>query len=108
MASSSQLELPSYILGVLTAGGGIMGYARSRSVPSIVAGCGVGALYLLGGYRIQNREPYGVELSLLASAVLGGSAFPRAIRLRKPVPILLSVLSAFGLFTFGNAFRKTV
>ena len=63
---------------------------------------------LLGGYRIQNRQPYGVELSLLASVVLGGSAFPRAIRSRKPVPILLSVLSAFGLFTFGNAFRKTL
>lgn len=60
----------------------------------------------LGGYRIQNRQPYGVELSLLASVVLGGSAIPRAIRLRKPVPVLLSVLSAFGLFTFGKAYRQ--
>ncbi|KAF3344989.1 Cytochrome [Verticillium dahliae VDG2] len=83
-----------------------MGYVKTRSVPSIVAGVTVGLLYGLGGYRIQGREPYGVELSLLASAVLGGSAIPRAIRLRKPVPILLSVLSLFGLFTFGDAFRR--
>lgn len=62
----------------------------------------------LGGYRIQNRQPYGVELSLLASIVLGGSSIPRAIRLRKPVPIVLSILSAFGLFTFGNAVRQSM
>jgi uncharacterized membrane protein (UPF0136 family) len=55
---------------------------------------------------MQNGQPYGVELSLLASAVLGGSSIPRAIRLQKPVPILLSVLSVFGLITFGDAFRR--
>ncbi|GJN77705.1 hypothetical protein PLIIFM63780_001198 [Purpureocillium lilacinum] len=83
-----------------------MGYVRTRSVPSLVAGSAVGILYGIGGYRLQNREPYGIELSLLASIILGGSAIPRAIRLRKPVPILLSVLSAFGLFTFGSAYRQ--
>ncbi|KAF6810333.1 upf0136 domain protein [Colletotrichum sojae] len=106
--ASKDLQIPSYALAVLTAGGGIAGYARTRSVPSIVAGCAVGILYALGGYRIQSSEPYGVELSLLASAVLGGSAIPRAIRLRKPVPMLLSVLSLFGLFTFGNEFRQSL
>ncbi|KAF4989015.1 hypothetical protein FDECE_14838 [Fusarium decemcellulare] len=102
------LELQAYILGAVTAGGGIMGYARTRSVPSIVAGCAVGLLCVdgLGGYRIQNEQSYGVELGLLASIVLGGSAFPRAIRLRKPVPILLSIISAFGLLTFGTALRR--
>jgi hypothetical protein len=38
------LELPAYIMGAVVAGGGIMGYAKSRSVPSIVAGCTVGLL----------------------------------------------------------------
>ncbi|KAH7188659.1 transmembrane proteins 14C-domain-containing protein [Fusarium flagelliforme] len=102
------LELPAYIMGAVVAGGGIMGYAKSGSIPSIVAGCTVGLLYALGGYRIQNEEPYGVELGLLASIILGGSAFPRALRLRKPVPILLSVISAFGLYTFGTAFQRKV
>ncbi|KAF5000653.1 UPF0136 domain-containing protein [Fusarium heterosporum] len=102
------LELPAYILGAITAGGGIMGYARSGSIPSIVAGCAVGLLYALGGYRIQNNQPYGVELGLLASIVLGGSAFPRALRLRKPVPIMLSVISAFGLYTYGTALQRKV
>lgn len=105
-ASPDALSTISYVIAVLTAGGGIMGYAKTRSVPSIVAGCTVGLLYGLGGYRIQNREPYGVELSLLASVVLGASSIPRAIRLQKPVPILLSVLSTFGILTYGSAFRS--
>jgi uncharacterized membrane protein (UPF0136 family) len=62
----------------------------------------------LGGYRQQTRQPYGVELALLASIILGGSSIPRAIRLRKPVPTVLSLISVFGLYTFGNAFRKTL
>lgn len=62
----------------------------------------------LGGYRIQNKQPYGIELCLLASVVLGGSSIPRAIKLRKPVPMALSVLSILGMVTFGNAFRKTL
>ncbi|KAM0329812.1 hypothetical protein ACHAQA_003976 [Verticillium albo-atrum] len=108
MAATRDLATPSYILGALTAGGGIMGYAKTGSLPSIIAGVTVGLLYGLGAYRIQNRQPYGIELSLLASAILGGSAIPRAIRLRKPVPILLSVLSIFGLVTFGSAFRRSL
>ncbi|KAI0107494.1 transmembrane proteins 14C-domain-containing protein [Nemania sp. FL0031] len=102
------LENIAYILGALTAGGGTMGYVRTGSVPSIAAGVTVGLLYGLGGYRMQTRQPYGVELALLASIILGGSSIPRAIRLRKPVPTVLSLISVFGLYTFGNAFRKTL
>lgn len=60
----------------------------------------------IGGYRIQNNLPYGIETCLLASVVLGGASIPRAIRLAKPVPIALSVLATYGLLTYGNAFRR--
>ena len=36
----------AYILAGLTAGGGTIGFLRAGSVPSMVAGCGVGALYV--------------------------------------------------------------
>jgi len=101
-------ELPAFILGALTAGGGITGYARTGSVPSIVAGVTVGILYGLGGYRIQKGQTYGIELALLASIVLAGSSIPRALRSKKPLPLALSVLALYGLFTYGNAYRRTV
>lgn len=61
---------------------------------------------MLGGYRINNRAPYGVELALLASIVLAGSSIPRAIKSGKPLPIGLSILATFGLWTFGNAYAN--
>ncbi|CAK7245095.1 MAG: hypothetical protein STHCBS139747_006662 [Sporothrix thermara] len=100
------LDVQSYILAALTATGGVIGFARTGSVPSIAAGLAVGVLYGLGGFRQQNRQPYGVELSLLASLVLGGASIPRAIRLRKPVPIMLSVIATYGLIKFGGAYIR--
>jgi hypothetical protein len=38
------IEVPAFILGALTAGGGITGYIRTGSIPSVTAGVTVGAL----------------------------------------------------------------
>lgn len=100
------LDTQSFILAALTATGGIIGYARTGSVPSVAAGLAVGLLYGIGGYRQQNRQPYGIELSLLASVILGGASIPRAIRLRKPVPVMLSLIATYGLYKFGSAYIK--
>ncbi|KAJ4345505.1 uncharacterized protein N0V89_011637 [Didymosphaeria variabile] len=94
------------ILGALTAGGGITGYVRTGSVPSVAAGVSVGTLYILGALRIRNAQPYGVELGLLASIVLAGSSFPRALKTQKPLPIGLSLLAAYGLWAFGSAWSR--
>ncbi|KAK5133290.1 hypothetical protein LTR08_008024 [Meristemomyces frigidus] len=96
----------AFILAGLTAGGGITGYIRAGSIPSLVAGCSVGVLYAFGGYRIQARQSYGVELALLASIVLAGSSIPRAMKTQKPLPIGLSVLATLGLYSFGMAFAN--
>ncbi|KAK3208422.1 hypothetical protein GRF29_77g687652, partial [Pseudopithomyces chartarum] len=96
------------ILGALTAGGGITGFARTGSIPSVVAGVTVGTLYILGGLRVRNAQPYGVELGLLASIVLAGSSIPRALRSQKPLPIGLSLLAVFGLYAFGSAWSSRV
>ena len=81
---------------------------RTGSVPSIAAGLTVGVLYLLGGYRVSKRQPYGIELALLASILLAGSSIPRAIKTGKPLPAGLSVLAATGLFIYGRAFMAKV
>jgi uncharacterized membrane protein (UPF0136 family) len=56
--------------------------------------------------RIKNGTTYGVELALLASIVLAGSSIPRAIKTGKPLPIVLSLLATFGLWTFGTAWQS--
>jgi uncharacterized membrane protein (UPF0136 family) len=99
-------ETPAYILCALVSLGGVTGYVRTGSVPSITAGLTVGALYGLGGYRIQNKQPYGVELALAASVLLAGSSLPRAIKTGKPLPAGLSVLAAYGLWVFGSAWQR--
>lgn len=57
---------------------------------------------------MRNRQPYGVEFALLASLVLAGSSIPRAIRSQKPLPVALSIVAAYGLFNFGQAWRSGV
>jgi hypothetical protein len=59
-------------------------HSRTGSVPSIAAGITVGVLYNYGGYRIRNGQAYGVETALLASLVLAGSSFPRALKVSAP------------------------
>ncbi|WEW58872.1 hypothetical protein PRK78_004340 [Emydomyces testavorans] len=85
--SSQNTTYSAAVLSALTSLGGIAGYARTGSVPSIAAGLSVGALYALSYFRLQGHQPYGEELGLLASVVLGGSAIPRAIKTQKPVPL---------------------
>ncbi|MCJ1463290.1 hypothetical protein MMC07_001896 [Pseudocyphellaria aurata] len=95
----------AFLLALLTAGGGLTGYIRTGSIPSVAAGVTVGALYGLGGLQIRRRQPYGNELALVASVVLAGSSVPRAIKSGKPLPIGLSVVAAFGLWRFGTLWR---
>ena len=91
---------------MLTSLGGVIGFAKTGSVPSIAAGLSVGAIYLASWYRLQGSQSYGSELGLLASVVLGGSSVPRAIKTKKMVPIGLSVVAAYGLWAFGSALRE--
>jgi uncharacterized membrane protein (UPF0136 family) len=55
---------------------------------------------------MQKKESYGVELALLASLILAGSSIPRAIKTQKPLPIGLSALALYGLYTFGTAYKN--
>lgn len=101
-----RLETSAYVLGFLTASGGIYGYIKTGSIPSITAGISIGLLYLSAGFFIQARQPVGVPEALFASVILAGSSIPRAIKTQKPTPIGLSALALYGLYTFSSQYRS--
>ncbi|KAI5307015.1 hypothetical protein KEM56_005597 [Ascosphaera pollenicola] len=108
MEANNLTKNSALLLSLLVSGGGIMGYARTRSVPSIAAGLSVGALYGLSAYRFYTGQAYGEETALAASVVLAGASIPRAIKTGgKPVPVGLSVLATYGLIVFGSAFQAS-
>jgi uncharacterized membrane protein (UPF0136 family) len=60
-------------MGILCISGGITGFLRSRSIPSIAAGCTVGALYLWSAYSMSQGSSKGHQ-----------GAFGTSTRLRPP------------------------
>ncbi|KAI8826044.1 transmembrane proteins 14C-domain-containing protein [Fimicolochytrium jonesii] len=93
---------PAFTLGGLCAIGGAIGYSRTRSRPSLIAGLAFGALYSVSGYLLQQNAEYGAPLAAVTSALLLGSMGPRALRTRKPVPIMLAFLGTLGSAYYGK------
>ncbi|PWY95494.1 hypothetical protein BO94DRAFT_482034 [Aspergillus sclerotioniger CBS 115572] len=96
----------SLTLSLLVSLGGIIGYIRTKSLPSIIAGLSIGTLYLLSYLRLRAGQPYGIEIAFVASLVLGGASIPRAIKSRKTVPSVLSLLAVVGMVVFGSRVGK--
>jgi len=100
------MEHPAFTLGFLCAFGGTMGFVRTGSIPSLVAGVSIGALYGYSGLLLRRNANYGIELALLASFLLGASSIPRAIKTQKPLPIALSVLAIAGGAYYIKKYRE--
>ncbi|KAH9913992.1 transmembrane proteins 14C-domain-containing protein, partial [Epithele typhae] len=95
-----QSAYPAYVMGTLCIVGGLTGFARTRSIPSLVAGVGVGALYLYSADCIRKGTANGLETALGASALLFLSSAPRAMK--GPVPAMLTVTSAVAGAYYGR------
>ncbi|TEB33197.1 hypothetical protein FA13DRAFT_1730958 [Coprinellus micaceus] len=87
-------------MGGLCLIGGVTGFARTRSVPSLVAGVGVGLLFLWSADAIRKGANNGIEGALGASALLLLSSLPRVAK--GPVPLVLAVTSASSGFYYGK------
>uniref|UniRef100_A0A6J0TYT3 Transmembrane protein 14C n=1 Tax=Pogona vitticeps TaxID=103695 RepID=A0A6J0TYT3_9SAUR len=74
-----------YSYAALVASGGIVGYAKAGSVPSLVAGLAFGGLAGLGAYQ-QSQDPKNVWLSLIASGTLTGVMGMRFYNSKKFMP----------------------
>ncbi|KAI8912705.1 transmembrane proteins 14C-domain-containing protein [Gorgonomyces haynaldii] len=96
---------PAYTASVICTLGGLMGYIKGKSLPSLIAGSTFGALYLTSGYLIQTNKDYGVELAGVTSIVLTLAMGRRAVSL-KPVPVTMAVLGLLETVYYGIKFRE--
>lgn len=98
---------PTYTMAGLLSLGGAMGYAKRRSVPSLVGGVGLGAVFAVAGYTIQQgSSPSGTvaglrqghDLALGASVATAAVMAQRLAATGKPMPAVpaatLGALSA--------------
>lgn len=94
----------SFSMGALVALGGAEGYRRARSVPSLVAGLGLGGLFILSGVLVQKGSDFeGHALGLATSVALTGAMGPRFAKSRAMMPAgALTILGTAGILYQGK------
>ncbi|KAJ3124234.1 hypothetical protein HK098_001296 [Nowakowskiella sp. JEL0407] len=93
----------AFTMGGICSVGGVIGYAKSKSLPSLIAGVSFGSLFAISGYLISKNKDYGVELATVTSGVLFVAMGRRAVKTRKPVP---ATLAAAGLLSNAYYAKK--
>ncbi|CDK26366.1 unnamed protein product [Kuraishia capsulata CBS 1993] len=87
-----------------------MGYIRKGSIPSLIAGTSVSALYLTAGYLLKNNMEYGIHTALGTSTLLFVAGINRLLTvkggIRKPVPIMLTVIGGFSTYYYAAKYSE--
>ncbi|HVI81170.1 MAG TPA: TMEM14 family protein [Chthoniobacterales bacterium] len=95
------------IFGALTIIGGIIGYVKAQSVPSIAAGAITGVLLLVAGYILPEHRAAGLITALVVSFLLAAQFVPKLIRTGKVMPAaVMSTLSVIGVIVALIAWFK--
>lgn len=85
--------LAAIVYGVLAIVGGAMGYAKARSLPSLISGLVSGLLLLIGGIAQQQGYSWGFPLSLFVTVALILVFAVRFWKTRKFMPAGLMILA---------------
>lgn len=100
-------QLYFLIFGALTIVGGVIGYVKAGSVPSIIAGAITGVLLLVAGWILPGNRTVGLAMALIVSVLLAVQFVPKLIRTGKMMPAgLMSVLSVIGIVVAIVAWLK--
>ncbi len=86
------------IFGVLTIAGGIIGYVKAGSAPSIIAGSITGILLIVAAWLLPEHRAAGLVTALVISLLLAAQFVPKFIRTGKVMPAgMMSILSVIGI-----------
>src|SRR6266571_282554 len=95
------------VFGVLTIAGGIIGYVKAGSLPSIIAGSITGVLLLIAAFLLPEHRAIGLATALVISLLLAAQFIPKFIRTGKAMPAgMMSILSAIGIVMALFAWMK--
>jgi uncharacterized membrane protein (UPF0136 family) len=95
------------IFGILTIAGGIIGYVKAGSMPSIIAGSITGILLLVGAWMLPEHRQAALLTVLIVSLLLAAQFIPKFIRTGKAMPAgMMSILSAIGIVVALVAWLK--
>ena len=95
------------IFGGLTIVGGIIGYVKAGSLPSIIAGAITGVLLLIAGALLPEHRAAGLATAFVISLLLAAQFVPKFIRTAKVMPAgLMSILSVIGIVIAVVAWLK--
>jgi uncharacterized membrane protein (UPF0136 family) len=86
------------IFGALTVAGGVIGYVKAGSLPSIIVGSITGVLLLVAAWLIPEHRAAGLVTALVVSLLLAGQFVPKFLRTGAAMPAgMMSILSGIGI-----------
>src|SRR5438094_7947690 len=74
------------VFGALTIIGGIIGYVKAGSLPSIIAGAITGLLLLIAAFLLTDHRTVGLATAFIVSLLLAAQFVPKLIRTGKIMP----------------------
>jgi len=98
----------NYTLAAVVGIGGVYGYIKTRSVPSLIAGVSIGSLYAFSAYLIsQHRASEGHAVAAVTSAILTAAMGGRFYTTRRVMPAgMLTGIGAAATYYNGIKWRE--
>jgi uncharacterized membrane protein (UPF0136 family) len=83
--------------------GGVMGFARKRSAPSLIAGLSLAVIYAYSYLKCSGEEQqHGIRAGLVASCLLSAAMLSRAMKTRGVFPITMSTVGIASIVAYWS------